>query len=364
LIDNLQISDILDSLVIRLRRECPTFDELTTRRKALVVASFVRMHNLVGCEEEGTYRELANNYLGIALQHPDHTSLPLISVAIYVCIAQRLGLDARTCGVPTHVHAVVIGPKTESLDGRPVKNSDDAEEAMFLDPFRSEEEVPVEVLHRFLESWSVAPIDFHKYLGGSHTTGLVLRTSRNILASIQEFRAQDIHMANYTVDQTMPLHSNTNPYAEVENAYYSALWCNFIFGRPEPSSHEHDQRQIVPLILEKYEHLYPMDCHLVEKYICPLFSGLSDAGHLDLQETLRVVRAADSTAKQIRARDNRAYHEGVKYRVGQVFRHRRYAYIAVIAGWDVECSMNPHWMATNGIDNLSRGRHQSFYHAL
>jgi F-box protein 21 len=328
------------------------------------VASFVRTHNLVGCEEEAAYRDLQNNYLGIALQHPDHSSLPLISAAIYVCIAQRLGLDARICGVPAHVHAVVIASKTETLDGRVVVKDEDAEEAMFLDPFRSDEEVPVEVLHRFLASWSISPVDFPRYLRGSHTKGLVVRTSRNILASIQEFRAQPIQTANYTHQFTMPLHSNTNPYAEIENAYYSALWCNFIFGRPDPSPHEHDQRQIVPLILEKYERLYPMDCDLVEKYICPLYSDVSDVGHLDLQEALRVVRAADSTPKQRRARDNQASREGVKYRVGQVFRHRRYAYIAVIVGWDVECGMNPHWMATNGVHNLSRGRNQSFYHAL
>jgi F-box protein 21 len=328
------------------------------------LARFLRTHNLVGCDEQAAYRDLQNNYLGIALQHQDHASLPLISVAIYVCVANRLNVDARVCGVPAHVHAVVIAPDNETLDGRAVVRVEDAEEAMFLDPFRSDREVPVEVLHRFLASWSIPSGDFSRYLRGSHSNGLVVRTSRNILASIQEFRAQPVHVANYAERFTMPLHANTNPYAEIENAYYSALWCNFIFGRPEPSPHEHDQRQIVPLILEKYERLYPMDCDLIEKYISPLYSNPNEAGHLSLRETLRVVRAADSTPKQRRARDTHASRDGVKYRVGQVFRHRRYAYIAVIVGWDVECGMNPHWIATNGVDNLSRGRNQSFYHAL
>jgi F-box protein 21 len=361
----MQTSRALHDIASRLLDEYPAMKDgsLTTRQKALTVVQFLRAHNLVGCEDPASYRDLRNNYIGIALQHPDHASLPLISVAIYVAIAQRFEIDTRVCGVPSHVHAVVIGSKEETLDGRPVMKKEDAEEAMFLDPFRSDQEVPVEVLHRFLASWSIPARDFDMHLRGTNTSGLVVRTSRNILASIQEFRAQPV-IANYTDQFTMPLHSNTNPFAEIENAYYSALWCNFIFGRPDPHPNEHDQRQIVPLILEKYERLYPMDCHLVEKYLCPLYSDVNDVGHLDLQETLRVVRAADSTPKQRRPRDNQVSRESVKYRVGQVFRHRRYAYMAVIVGWDVECGMNPHWIASNGVDNLSRGRNQSFYHAL
>lgn len=355
----LQISAMFDDLAARLRNEHPGIDQLSTRRQAIEIVSFLRRHNLTGLASEVAYRDLQNNYVGIALQDPEHPSLPLISVAIFCALAQRFGLDARCCGIPNHVHAMVFPPDHETLDGRPVV--DGARQPMYLDPYRSDEEVPLENLQKMLSDWGIQRVDHARFLADSTTVNLVLRTSRNILATVHEFRGHGGSTEN-TGHPTIRLHAN--PFADMDNAFYSALWANFIFGHPMPRSEGSNQRQFIPLILERFERLYPMDESLIERYICPLFNNPSNAEHWELHEALRVVRAADQTPKQLRLRDTRAARDGVKYKVGQVFRHRRYSYTAVITGWDIECGMNSDWIAHNDVDLLSRGRHQSFYHAL
>ncbi|KAG9229742.1 Hemimethylated DNA-binding protein YccV like-domain-containing protein [Amylocarpus encephaloides] len=356
--DLLEISEVFDNWAEKLRLENPAVDRLPMREKALLVAAFVRTNDLVGCGSDA-YRDLRNSFIGIALQQPSHPSLPLISVAIFVCIARRFGLDARSCGVPNHVHAMVFSSKTESLDGHDRERYDDDLEQMFLDPFHTDQEVPIENLWRFLSTWGIPKSDFPRFLKDSHFAGLILRTSRNILASIQEFRNRNGDNFNHP---TIQLHAN--PFADMENAFYAALWANYMFGRPTMYSDAYNQRQFVPLILERYERLYPMDSDLIERYICPLFNNPHILEHLDLYEAVRIVRVVDQTPRQERNRDNTSLTLGVKFRVGQVFRHRRYGYTAVIIGWDSECGMDPQWIETNGVDNLSRGRNQSFYHAL
>ncbi|KAH8661354.1 hemimethylated DNA binding domain-containing protein [Tricladium varicosporioides] len=366
--DLLEISTLLDNLEVDFRVEYPSLDELPTRRKALATVSFLRARDLTGIESELAYRDLQNNYIGIALQdrRNKHPSLPLISVAIFCGLAQRVGLDARCCGVPNHVHAMVYPPVGETLDGRGLNEYEEVE-PMYLDPYRSDDEITKQTLHRMLQSWGISPQEYSRFLSESTPTSLILRTSKNILATVHEFRGHAGSTGN-TGHPTIHLHAN--PFADMENAFYSALWANFVFGRPvstpagADSSEAFTQRQFIPLILERFESVYPMDASLIEDYICPMFNRSSNAEHWEIREALRVVRAADSTPKQVRLRDTKSSQDGVKYKVGQVFRHRRYNYLAVITGWDVECGMNPDWIVHNSVDSLSRGRHQSFYHAL
>lgn len=105
---------------------------------------------------------------------------------------------------------------------------------------------------------------------------------------------------------------------------------------------------------------FPSDAHLIEQYLVPLFQGTLHQE--DILESLRVVRAVDEIPKQVKRRTPE--RKTVRYRIGQVFRHRRYSYLAVITGWDTECDASEQWMRRMGIDRLEAGRHQSFYHAL
>ena len=352
---------MFDDLAARLRAECPGLDALPPRKKALAVATFLRSHNLTGLGSELAYRDLQNNFIGIALQDDQHPSLPLISVSIFCALASRLGLDARCCGMPNHVHAMVFPYPEETLDGLPRPMQCGAE-PMYLDPYRSDVEVPASHLRSILSSWGIQDSMFSRFISDSPNVDIVLRTSRNILATVHEFREQGGDMDN-TGHPTIRLYAN--PFADLDNAFYSAVWANFILTSPNARAGGNHQREFIPLILERFERQFPMDASLIEQYVCPMLDhGPTNIEPWGLHEALRVVRAVDQSPKQLKPRNTSAARDRVKFKVGQVFRHRRYNYSAVITGWDIECGMNSDWIAHNNVDALSRGRHQSFYHAL
>lgn len=355
-----QISDMFDDLALRIRLEYPNLHELPARLRALRIVHFLREHNLTGISHPYQYRDLQNNYIGFALQDPEHPSLPLISVAIFCALAQRFDLDAHCCGFPSHVHAVIYPSPGHTMDGFP--HASDNSQPIYLDPWRTDEEVPIEHLQTQLVAYGIRTIDFPRFLGATSTVAILLRTSRNILATVHEFRGLDGATDN-TGHPTIRLHAN--PFADMDNAFYSALWANFLLHRPAfPRADPIDQTQFTPMILERFERLYPMDAALIERYLCPQTNTVAALDQWELLETLRVVRVGDSMPKQVRLREIVPANAKVKHKIGQVFRHRRYAYTAVITGWDVECSMNTEWMQHNRIDSLDNGRHQSFYHAL
>jgi F-box protein 21 len=249
---------------------------------------------------------------------------------------------------------------SEDLDGRSVAAESNHADPMYLDPWRSDAEVPASHLREILSSWGIQPVDFAKYISDTPVSSLVLRTSKNILATVHEFRLSG---ANITDNEHPTIRLYANPFADLDNSFYSALWANFLLSDSETDSDAITQHQFVPMLLEKFERFYPMDASLIEQYVCPLFDSTSGA-HWQLYEALRIVRAVDQSPKQIKPRDSEAAKAKIKYKVGQVFRHKRYRYIAVITGWDIECGMSSAWIEHNQVDDLSGGRHQSFYHSL
>ncbi|KFZ22666.1 hypothetical protein V502_02868 [Pseudogymnoascus sp. VKM F-4520 (FW-2644)] len=360
--DLCEISDMLDKLAKKLKAAHVDFHDLSQRRKALVIARFLIDNDLTGMASELQYRDLKNNFIGIALQDEKHPSLPLISAAIFCAIARRLGLDAGCCDFPNHVHAVVSPNNGETLDGPIQKASLGPPEPMYLDPYRSDREVPVEHLRTQLLAWGVQKDDFPRFLSHMSTRRIALRTSKSILTTIHEFRGLGRNEATNTGHASIKLYGN--PYLDMDNAFYSALWSNFILSSIPGRAASIDQVEFIPIILERFEYLYHMDGVFLEKYICASPSILVRTDLARLVEAIRVVRASDTMPKQVRRRDRHASHGKIQYEVGQVFRHKRYGYEAVITGWDVECTMNSRWMEQNNIDELRKGQHQSFYHAL
>ncbi|KAI9822357.1 MAG: hypothetical protein M1827_000076 [Pycnora praestabilis] len=359
-----EVSDYMHDLALRVKIECPNFEDLTVRERALSLARFLRENNLTGLSSEDTYKDLQNSFIGIALQDKDHPSLPLVSVAIFCSLAQRLGLDARPCGFPFHVHAIVHAPQGETLDGRVLPPGHcDLRESMYLDPFRSHRETPVESLRAQLDSIGVSPSSYLTYLVDSPTEDIVLRTGRNIMSSVQE--SHQNAMVHNTNNRTHYL-STANTFPDMESAFYGALWAALILGVSTdgegPVAFLVRRRQYLPYIVEHFETHFPTDVSLVEEYILPLFRNLQE--HDQLCNTVRVMRAGDTMPKRVVRRDHEEAARQIKYKVGQVFKHKRYNYQAVITGWDVECGAAEQWMRQMRVDELSGGRHQSFYHVL
>ncbi|BCR91719.1 uncharacterized protein ACHE_70562S [Aspergillus chevalieri] len=335
------ITTKLNDIAIQFISEYPNIRQLSPREKALAVASYLRRSNLTGIEPEREYHLLEHNFLGVALDDPNHNALPLISAAIYCYVAQKLGLNARPCGFPLHVHVIVTPAPGFDIDGNELDFAEQGE-PMYLDPFNSQQETHISNLQNQLLLLGASNIERSNFLGESSTPQIVLRCGRNILASIQRMhRFPNVRQAEI----------------DLPSAKYAAFWSFMLFsGSNQPA----ELRHYLPWLMELFTTDFPSDVHLVEQHIVPLLSGLPE--YEDILESLHDIRTADEMPRQVRRRTTS--NKSVRYRIGQVFRHRRYKYKAIITGWDMECEAAENWMRTMGIDHLQGGRHQSFYHAL
>lgn len=346
----------MDDIVVRVATDCPAIAERNPRQKALSIAGYLQDKNLTGIEPGREYYNIEHNFLGLALRDEHHNSLPLISAAIFCYVARKLGLNAHPCGFPFHVHVIIRPDLGYDMDGNHLGDGDQGP-PMYMDPFRSVRETPVSELQSQLSFLGALTLSQSTFLRESLAGEIVLRCGKNILNSVTQ-----TPLSRYTT-------------LDLADVRYAALWSSMLFadyatleGRPLaglPQGRRHQLghiplRRHLPSLMEHFATDFPFDVHLVEQFLLPLFDGLPEYDHL--QESIRVMKASDDIPKQIRRRTSD--HENVKYQIGQVFRHRRYDYVAVIIGWDPECGAGEQWMRQMGIDRLRAGRHQSFYHAL
>jgi F-box protein 21 len=240
------------------------------------------------------------------------------------------------------------------MNGKRLEDGDQAD-PMYMDPFRSAEETPVTELQNQLNFLGALTLSQSTFLRESLVPEIVLRCGKNILNSV----LQTPHFRHTSLD--------------IVNAKYAALWSSMLFAEyasPDatPLGLAMPRRQVghlplrrhLPSLMEHFATDFPFDVYLIEQYLIPLFQGLPEYEHL--RESVRVMRAGDEIPKQVRRRS--AEHKNVKFKVGQVFRHRRYEYRAIVTGWDTECGAGEQWMQRMGVDRLRAGRHQSFYHVL
>lgn len=256
--------------------------------------------------------------------------------------------------------AIVQPPEEGTLDGR-ARDIDASAETMYMDPFRSASEVPTEDLRAQLVAMA-ADASNSSYMSASPTSEIVLRTSRNIMNSVQ--MAHGIARNANTNGGHTPL-ATVSTFPELDSAFYGALWASLLLDSPSvgggPAAANLQRRHFLPYIVRHFETHFPNDVFLLEQHIVPLFQNLDE--YRQLQETVRVMRAGDTMQKQIKRRTT-GVSQRVRYKIGQVFRHKRYLYMAVITGWDVECGAGETWIAQMRVHELEKGRHQSFYHVL
>lgn len=82
------------------------------------------------------------------------------------------------------------------------------------------------------------------------------------------------------------------------------------------------------------------------------------------KSTVAVSVVASTTQKQDDSNEDEEEERPSKYTLGQVFRHSRLGYRAVIVGWDPACRASEQWITNTGADKLPNGVHQPFYHCL
>jgi F-box protein 21 len=341
LIDYFQIRESLELILQRFVASCPDIDILTPRNKALAVASWLSSNDLTGIDPGREYHSLEHNFLGLALQSPGHNSLPLVSAAIYCFVAQGVGLNAHPCGFPFHVHVIITPQSGLDMNGNILTGGRQGE-PLYLDPFRGARETPISDLRSQLTFLGMPSVDQAMTLGEANISSVILRCGKNILNSVR-VESQNLGLQAMAIDAV--------------SAKYAALWSGMLLSS---DSRPMDLRHQLPRLMELFATDFPSDIFLVEKHIVPLFQGLFE--HDRILESLHVMKAVDEIPKQVRRRSGG--NTKIRYSVGQVFRHRRYDYKAIITGWDSECGAGEQWMMRMGIDRLEAGRHQSFYHVL
>lgn len=363
-----EISDMLDQLAARFHDETAAVGTMSTREKAVALATWLHANNMTGmANHESTYRYLRNCLIGRALKDDQHPSLPIISAAIFSSVAERINLEAYCCALPTQVHAVVLSPPGLSLDGRPLpEDQQQQQQKMFIDPYGLEGEVPIEALHASL--YRIGAHSAHDTLLAPTSTDLiVMRTAQNIRASFTSFRTIERPVA-----ELMPLiELRHGDWARnLQPALYSMIWASIMMVPVLPDNEDvrWDWQQDVRDLLQYFYEYFPEDSWLVEKYVCPMYDTFASPGRRPngwelpsrrVSDQIRDIRHVDSSVKPPRRRSDQEKAHKVKYRVGQVFKHKRYDYHGIVIGWTVD---------GGGFDGGSRmtGNHsaQPFYRCM
>jgi F-box protein 21 len=350
------IDGSINELAVGVVSEFPDFADFSPRMKASTLATYLRDRGFRGVPDT-SYRALGNSFIGLVLSSATHESLPLISVAIYCALARRVGLDARPCGFLFHVYTLVYAPLHHNLDGKYVPSSSSELEYMYLDPFRSSNEVRQGDLKQTLRDMGVPQSEHQHFLTDTTTREMVLRTARNIMNSVQTIRQTEAGMRGI-----QPSWLNYSP--DMDNAFYATIWSMMILGpaydTPSLSSATSRRRQYLPYLLEHFQTHFPWDVTLLEQYVIPMFYDQPEGQRL--LHFVQSMHNADALKKPVLTRDEGTVN--VKFKVGQLFQHKRYDYEGVVTGWDTNCDAGEEWIQNMDVDRLPKGRQQAFYHVL
>ncbi|GAB7361350.1 hypothetical protein MBLNU230_g1406t1 [Neophaeotheca triangularis] len=350
--DLTDIAKELDRLANAIRARDPDFDDLSVRRKACQITKYLRAEHLVGNPDTDNYHALRNNFLSMALFDEPHTSLPLQSAAIYCAVARRLGVNAKPSNFPMHVHVVIEAPTHETLDGRakgaPLPGVEQEAELMHVDPWRSSEEISRSELTLRLSQMGAPAAQHAHHLGATSTLEIANRTGRNIMNSVQHVRDR------YRGNPDIPSHP------DVEGAWYAMLWSMVLLGQPTQAGTMHTRRQCLPYLIEHWQTHFPEDLGLIRDVLAPMFQGEGEQDAFG-----RIIETAHAADRNKPAPSPRtAAAQGVSFKIGHYFRHRRYQYEGVIVGWDVRCGAEPRWIQQMRVDDLPKGREQPFYNVV
>lgn len=366
-----EISIMLDDLIDRFRAAHRSVENMTTREKSLALAAWLHNNNITGMENNAeSFHYLRNCLIGRALKDDRHPSLPIISAAIFSALAERIGVEAYCCTLPSNVHAVVLSPESCNLDGLPLAEGEERQK-MFLDPYSSDTEVPLEHLHAYLYRLGVH-LRREGMLVPNATDLIVMRTAQNIRGSFTSFRTIERPVA-----ELIPLiELRRGDWARnLQPALYSMIWASIMMVPvlPENEDMRWDWQQDVRDLINYFYEYFPEDAWLVERYVCPMYDTFAAPGQRQaawelpsrrVRDQIKKIRQVDSSERAPRRRTDLVTPIPVKYRVGQVFKHKRYDYHGIILGWSVDgVSESMGWDGDN-LGWTSNRNAQAFYRCM
>lgn len=368
-----ELSEHLNHIAMAFRLAQENFEDMTTRERVKALTTFLSKNNLIGVHEQD-YRKLENNLISLALCSQNHPSLPLISGAIFCCVARRIGVSASLCNFPFHIVCVVSATEGHDLDNRQIpESSSQFNKVMYMDPFRTAEEITRSSLETQLDLYGTPPSQRDSYLEPMSTRSALLRTSRNLLLSLEEAQDSDQSVQTVLNSPTQSfLPQSVKPLSPVTLNLEDALYCtgiiNLLFNTGE---FDYGIIQVLRRLANDMRHyttdsvLFQLHLSRAVEVVNPTASPIVE----HLQEYLAQAKREEGKPWPPKRRAQgsaqaRSGNDVPRYRVGDLFVHRRYGYQAAIVGWDVKCKASEDWMRMMHVDRLPKGRGQSFYNVI
>ena len=361
-----EMDSYLDDIAARFTSANPEAASYSIRDRAVTLLSYLRGHSILGALllEHDTFVQLQNNLITVALTEHQHQALPLVAATIYSAIARRLAIPAAPCNFPLVVHVVVQAPEGTTLSGTPHSSAasqedEEQEKRMFLSPFDSASEVPYATMTNRMTEWNIPRSQQEAHLEPMSASSLIERTTRNILRSLREKpdAAPVLSMLCSEAQAHLSAEREDSCATHIRPArlYLAALWGLNLFTPPDAFVGGAVE------LLRCIDGEVPGDVLFVDE--TRMRDVLLDAVDGRFWEGVNRVRLEDGEGATAQRRYGGA-NGGVKYRIGQVFKHRRYGYIAAIRGWDRRCQMGERWIQAMNVDGLPGGREQCFYNSV
>lgn len=268
-------------------------------------------------------------------------TIPISLVYIFVCLARRLGISASPVDFPARVLAVVSSPEPAVPD-------------IIVDVFGSRIKAILSIkedIPRLLTDAGIAPLPVMRYVRPASTTSMVVRASRNILASFSFLP---------------PTESISE--GDLHTAFYVGLTVNLIF--------LNDRRYLLNIM--KHIGRFPLD--ILSVLTDALAPGLSPPIQEQLLASCKAAHEdEDEAVTSVTLRSKLSVP--IKHFAGMIFKHAKYEYIGYVYGWEVSfsfpvlavvgpmfsqpsCMASEGWITSMNVDSLPRGRHQPFYHVF
>ncbi|KAF9762511.1 hypothetical protein IL306_003393 [Fusarium sp. DS 682] len=246
---------------------------------------------------------------------------------------------------------------------------------MYLDPYGSSEEIPLADLQATLSrfGWQSSTDTF---LSPVNPVAIAMRTARNIRAT-----AARVIGAHEQADPELTRLITGNDPSNMEASLYSALWASLLLTPVDSFAWD----EVLEPFLNRFAKSWHVDAWLVEKYIFPLYDRFGPFRERfmrnnprrwdDPHEVLGLVDEFDEVPPPVFHRKS-ARTQNVLYKIGQVFRHRRYGWIGAVNGWTDQGTRRlpmPHTVAIDEtlddnsdteLPNRVRPRNQTFYTCL
>ncbi|GAA5839171.1 hypothetical protein JCM11251_003695 [Rhodosporidiobolus azoricus] len=283
---------------------------------------------------DGSFHDLDGHYVELVWREADTDptagTLPMTLVSIFCSLVRRLPL-ARSLGIsakPVGFPGTVLASLTYVTTG----------ERVFVNVFSNGTIMSMDTLRTMLRAMGQTPSE--EFFRPATAREMCLRVARNILTSVRHGERR---------------HGQPISHEDATSALYSAAHAFFLL--TDHSDADGDQfATYCDWLVSLCQSEFPLDVSFLEKRVVPL---LSPRRRDAIEALCEAVREEDRTEKE-----KKWVNADIKWKIGTVFHHRLFNYVAVIRGWDYKCEASEQWIRQMQVDRLPFGRNQPFYHVI